>query len=326
MNGPARLALLARDLLLASLAVAVAAPLWLLPWNASAAVARLLGTLAWLCWPSARRIAAINLRRAHGTAMTRARARRLSHRVVRSLAQGIAEGLQFARRHASGDAWQELYEAEDPALERRLLEDPRPKVFAAGHLGSWEVAALMAGRRAGARGAAVMRRVDNPFLDALVRRVRGRVDAGLIEKRGALSEALSRLRSGGSVLLLLDENAGSRGVLVPYFGRPASTSRSAALLALATGSPVVVGAAVRRGPRRFLYRLALLEPPPATRPDPEAVRALTAEIVAVWERWVRDDPDQWRWIHHRWKTRPDGTEERYRPGDLRRAFAGEEAV
>ena len=169
-------------------------------------------------------------------------------------------------------------------------------------------------------GAAVARRVDNPFLDALVARVRGGREA-LIEKTGAVEAALERLRSGRSVALLLDENGGHRGLFVPFFGRPASTRKTAALLSLRTGAPVVVGAVVRR-PKGLLYRLALL--PPAERHGPEDVRRLTAEIAATIERWVREDPGQWRWIHHRWKTRPDGSEETYGRCDLRRAFSEED--
>src|SRR5207237_662532 len=81
------------------------------------------------------------------------------------------------------------------------------------------------------------------------------------------------------------------------FGRPASTGRLPALLSLKTGAPIVVGACVRRPGRRFLYRLALLEA--GRERDAEAVALLTQQIVATLERWVRDDPTQWRWIHWR---------------------------
>src|SRR5205807_7917448 len=129
------------------------------------------------------------------------------------------------------------------------------------------------------------------------------------DKTGAAAAALARLRRGDSVAMLLDENGGYRGVFVEFFGRPASTGRLPALLSLETGAPIVVGACVRRPGRRFLYRLALLEA--GRERDAEAVALLTQQIVATLERWVRDDPTQWRWIHWRWKTRPDGSGEAY---------------
>jgi KDO2-lipid IV(A) lauroyltransferase len=171
-------------------------------------------------------------------------------------------------------------------------------------------------------GGAVARRVDNVVLDRVLRRFRTARPEQWIEKRGAVSEARRRLEAGDDVALLLDENGGYRGVFTRFFGRPASTSRVAALLALATGAPIVVGALVRRPARPgLLYRLALLEPEPiGDRPPKEAVRDLTQRVTSVLEQWIRDDPDQWRWAHWRWKTRPSGPEEEYGRREVRAAF------
>jgi KDO2-lipid IV(A) lauroyltransferase len=233
-------------------------------------------------------------------------------------------GFRFAASAAGGDgSWEKLYVAEDPALERRILDDPRPKVLVTGHLGSWEVAMQMVDLRFAGRGVAVARRIDNPFLDAFFRRVR-RGRAPILEKRGAVAPALAALRAGESVAILHDENGGRSGPFPSFFGRPASTRKTPALLSALTGAPIVVGAAVRRG-EKFLFRLALLEPPGGGRPSPRDVLEATEEIVRTWERWVREDPLQWRWIHWRWRTRPGGAEETYTPRDVREAFAAPEA-
>jgi KDO2-lipid IV(A) lauroyltransferase len=312
---------LARDLVLAVLAVAVVSPLFVLPWGAAAALGRLYGRVAGLFWGKARRAGMINLRRAYGESMTKDRARRETFAVFAGLGESIADGLQFSRRFPEGRrGWEALYAAEDPALEERLLADPRPKVFVTGHLGSWEVAAMLAKKR-NPKGAVVARRVDNPFLDALVKRLRVSAPEEWIEKKGAAPEALARLERGQSVVMLLDENGGPRGPFVPFFGRPASTRKTAALLSLRTGAPIVVGAAVRRGTARYLSRLALLEPGARRANDADAIVELTRAITETWERWVREDPLQWRWIHWRWKSRPDGTEETYRRRDLAEAFS-----
>ena len=175
---------------------------------------------------------------------------------------------------------------------------------------------LLALRQGG--GSAIARRVDNPFLDAVVRRLRLQRDSQWIEKRGAVAIARDRLRRGESVALLLDEDGGPRGPFVNFFGRPASTRKTAAVLSLATGAPLVLGAAVRRpGPVPFLVRLAVIEP--AGR-GPEAILPLTAELAALYERWVREDPLQWRWVHWRWKHRPDGSLETYTRRDVESSF------
>ncbi len=313
---------LLRDLLLTGLVVILACPLWVLPWRGALTLGRVYGVVLGASWPLARRAGMINVSRAYGPATSRDQAERIVWRSFASLGQGIAEGIQFARRFKHGGTrWQELYEAEDPALEHRILGDPRPKIFVTGHLGSWEIAAGLAGRGVGDRGAIIIRRIDNVFLNALVRRLRLRRRSQWIDKKGAAAGALARLRAGESVALLLDENAGPRGVFVDFFGRPASTGRLAALLSLNTGAPIVVGACVRRPGRQFLYRLAVVEPSPSTRnANAASVAAITQAVVATFEQWVRDDPGQWRWVHWRWKARPDGSEESYGRGELADCF------
>ena len=303
------------DLVLTVLVVGFCVPLWILPWRAAVVLARLYGLVVGAAWPLSRRTGAINILRAYGDQVSPPQATRRTWTVWSSLGASVAEGLQFARRFKSAQAdWKGLYEAEDPDLERQILADPRPKIFVTAHLGSWEVATGIAGLRAGDRGAALARRVDNLFLNALVRRVRLRDSRQWIEKRGGAMVALGRLRRGDSVALLLDENAGPRGVFVDFFGRPASTGRIAGLLAVHARCPIVVGVCIRRPAKPFLFRLALIEPPEEARLD--ASDTVTRAVVAQLERWVRDDPWQWRWIHWRWKTRPGGSEESYSRRDL----------
>jgi KDO2-lipid IV(A) lauroyltransferase len=310
----------ARDLAATALVVVLALPLWLLSWRAAGALGDLYGRVVCAGWGHARRTGMINLRRAYGPSLGRRAARRGAMRAYGSLGRSLAEAIQFARRHRHGAGeWRRLYRAEDPALAERLLADPRPKVFVTGHLGSWEVLGLVLDLATGGSGAALARRIDNPYLEALARRVRGGRPEQWIEKRGGAAPALARLRAGDSVLLLMDENGGRRGVFVDFFGRPASTHKTAALLALASGAPLVVGAAVRRpGPVPFLIRLSVIE---TAGRGPEAVAPLTRRLVEVYEGWVRDDPAQWRWVHWRWKHRPDGTVERYGRRELAAAFA-----
>lgn len=316
-----RLLVLARDLLLTLPVVLLALPLWALPWPLAARLGRFYGRIAALGWPLARRVAMINLRRALG--LERAAARRFTGEVFAHLGQSIADGLQCARRRDRdpSDPSEARYRIEAPELAARVLADPRPKLFVMAHLGSWEMTAAVLARQFGARGAAIARRVDNPFLDALVKRVRLDRPGQWIEKRGATAVALARLRAGDSVALLLDENAGHRGTFVEFFGRPASTHRSAALLTLMSGAQLLAGALVRddeTGERLFL--LAEI----AGRPDlagEAAVHDLTQRVTSVLETWIRRHPRQWRWIHWRWRERPEGGSESYRRRDLRAAFA-----
>jgi KDO2-lipid IV(A) lauroyltransferase len=308
---------------IAGAAALLLVPVWALPWRGGICVARAYGLLAAAVNPKARRVAAINLRRAYGSALERSAANRLAWTVCANMAQSLGEGIQFVTRLRRGIEHSILFEVEDAELDQRIRADPRPKIFVTGHLGSWEVMTIVAGMRHGARQAVIVRGIDNPFLDWMFRRLRVRAGAAIVEKRGGAAAASAHLRAGTSVAMLVDENAGRRGVFVDFFGRPASTSRLPALLALATASPIVLGVAVRGaktpdGRSSFRCRLALFEPDAYRRPDDESasVRTLTQAVVRQYEAWIREAPSQWRWIHWRWKTRPDGTEETYLRRDL----------
>jgi KDO2-lipid IV(A) lauroyltransferase len=306
---------------LGGVAVLVAiSPLWVLPWKQAVTLGRWLGWFGYWCWPEGRRAGLVNVRRAFGASMPPAAARAAIRQVFSSMGASIAEGIQFTRRFRRGEmGWTDLYEAEDPALEASLLVRSGPKIFVTGHLGSWEVALMMTGLRTGPAGAAIMRRIDNPLLNAVLERMRPSGGGRVIEKRGAVVHALAALRRGESVAMLIDENGGPRGPFVDFFGRPASTRKTPALLSVMTGAPIVVGSAVRREGRPFLLRLAVVEPPASA--GPADVKHLTQQITCVLEAWVRETPWQWRWIHWRWRTRPDGAQERYTRADLLAAFA-----
>lgn len=313
-----------RDLILTVFVVVIAFPLWALPWSLSRRLGRVYGWFVYTGWGVARRAGMINLRRAYGTWMDRRKAARWIRIVCAGLGQSVAEGIQFARRYKSPESpWTDLYAAEIPELEQWILADSRPKIFVTGHLGSWEAGLMMLTHRVGGRGAVIARRIDNPYLDRIVRRLSLAEPNQWIDKKGASEEALIRLRRGESVAMRLAENGGRRGPFIDFMGRPASTGKTPALLALMTGCPVVLGAALRRsapqGHPPFLYRLSVFEPA-LYGTGSGAVVDLTRDIMKIYEGWVREDPLQWRWVHRCWQRRPDGTRETYTRADLRAEF------
>ena len=178
------------------------------------------GYVAWAAWPRGRRVGMINLRRAHGVALSRDEARRAVRTRVR----------QPRPEHRRGHSVRAPLQALRPTrgahctkpkirISLDVFSPIRGRGFSSPAIsgrGSSPPAspALSAGRP----GAAVVRRIDNPFLNALWRRVRVRRRREWIEKHGATSEALARLRRGEDVAMLLDEHGGPRGVFVPFFG------------------------------------------------------------------------------------------------------------
>jgi KDO2-lipid IV(A) lauroyltransferase len=171
------------------------------------------------------------------------------------------------------------------------------------HLGNWELLAA-AHRLTGYPLSIVVRPLDSAPLNTLAERLRRTSGVELIEKRGALRPVLRALAEGRMVAILLDQNAARReSVFVPFFGRVASTSKSLAVLALRTRTPVVP-IFIRREGRR--HRVTI-QPPlalPAVNDVERAVVELTMRCTATIETAIRQAPDQWLWAHNRWRTRP----------------------
>jgi KDO2-lipid IV(A) lauroyltransferase len=174
------------------------------------------------------------------------------------------------------------------------------------HLGNWELLSA-AHHLTGYPLSVVVRPLDAPWLDALAERLRRHAGVELIDKRGALRPVLEALRRGRMIGILMDQNASRReGVFVDFFGRPASTSRSIALLAVRTRTPIVPVFARRDPGGRHTVVIHPALAAPAANDAEAAVVELTARCTTAIERAIREAPEQWLWSHDRWRTRPPG--------------------
>jgi KDO2-lipid IV(A) lauroyltransferase len=176
------------------------------------------------------------------------------------------------------------------------------------HIGNWEIGALVAGML-GEPIAPVVRPLDNPLLEEELGRLRRRFGNRPVPKKKATRELLRAMARNETVAILVDQNVLPReAVFVPFFGRPAATTPSLALLQLKTGAAVVPVFTWPEADGR--YRLdfetpILPEEFGGTAVDrEERVRRATARYMAVTEAAVRKDPAAWLWVHNRWKTRP----------------------
>jgi Kdo2-lipid IVA lauroyltransferase/acyltransferase len=175
-------------------------------------------------------------------------------------------------------------------------------ILATGHLGNWEVA----GAALAARGIpvdAVAQRQANPYFDRLINDTRSRLGIRVITRSGAPRAALRSLAESRVVALLPDQDAGSVGVFVPFLGRPASTHRGAAVLALRSRAPLFMGVMTRRPDGIYETRIQRI-PVPAEGEFDDRVRTITAAFTRALEAEVRAHPEQYFWHHRRWKTTP----------------------
>ena len=176
-----------------------------------------------------------------------------------------------------------------------------------GHLGAWELSSFyhsLAGYPMGM----VIRRLDNPLVDALVNRIRCQHGNRVLHKDDFARGLIAAMRAGDTVGILMDTNmTPPQGLFVPFFGVPACTASGLARVALKTGAAVLPGFLLwedseQRYVLHFYPELAL-----ADTGDPEADTAdNTARFTAVIEDTIRRYPSQWLWMHRRWKTRPPG--------------------
>ncbi|HSE95047.1 MAG TPA: lysophospholipid acyltransferase family protein [Methylomirabilota bacterium] len=258
-----------------------------------------LGTLAYWALSGRRRIALANLALAFGARLDARERAALARANFRHL--GIT-ALECCRLFVgAADVLLGRVEVEGVEHVWAARAQGRGLFFLTAHFGNWELLAA-AHRLVGGGLNVVVRPLDNPFLEALLARGRQRSGVRLIPKRAAVPGVRAALARGDCVGILLDQDGGPGGVAVPFFDRSASTSRSLAVLALKTGAPVIP-AFIRRLPTGG-HRITLEPMIPLSGSGDRAadVAAATARFTAVIERHVRAHPDQWFWVHRRWKT------------------------
>ncbi len=173
----------------------------------------------------------------------------------------------------------------------------------AAHFGPWELLPLMFAIHFGPIHV-VARPLDNPRLDDLLTSLRERGGNQVIRKRDAVQAILQVLRRGEMVGILIDQHTTEReGVVVPFFGRPASTAFAPALIAMRSGAAVLPVLIVREGHGR--YRVLIADEVPVRRSGDLKADLVenTARFTAAIEAFIRKHPDHWFWVHRRWKTR-----------------------
>ncbi|MCU0233192.1 MAG: lysophospholipid acyltransferase family protein [Thermoanaerobaculales bacterium] len=188
---------------------------------------------------------------------------------------------------------------------RAAAASGRGAVFTTGHCGNWELlnAWLLV---AEVPLTIAVRQLDNRRLDAIVTRLRSRFGAEVVPRGSSagrqLASALAHNRVCG---LLIDQDIRDvPGVFVPFFDRPAWTPSGAAVLALRRGCPLIPGFIARLPDGRHRVEIHPPLPVPQAGSFEDRVRELTAAATAAIEAQVRAHPEQWVWMHRRWRTRP----------------------
>jgi len=180
-------------------------------------------------------------------------------------------------------------------------------LFLTGHIGAWELSAF-AHSLQGHPLSIVMRSLDNPYVDALIQRYRTMHGNRTVDKNDFVRGLLSAMKAGETVGILMDTNmTPPQGVFVDFFGIPACTASGLARIALRTDAAVVPGFTVwDKTLRKYVLHFEPAIQLVRTADNESDIVANTAKFTNVLENIIRRYPDQWLWVHRRWKTRPPG--------------------
>ena len=278
----------------------------LLPHAAARRLGRALGEVGYRLDRRHRRVALGNLALAYPELAASAR-RRLARRCFRHLGAAVCDTVSAQRfdlvemcRRVHLEGWEHVEAA-------RAAAAPRGIFAMTAHLGLWEMGAQVFGTYGGTLHV-VGRSLDNPHLDRHLAEHRRRFGNRLLAKRGAARGIIRAIDGGENVALLIDQRVQPHeGIEVPFFGRPARTSPVLAKMSLRLGVPVVPAYCLPlpAGRYRTVFRPPIEPPVPAPQAGDDerdaAVLALTARYMAEIEGEIRRNPEQWLWLHRRWR-------------------------
>ena len=270
-------------------------------WNLR--TARLLARVWPKIMPRHRERAVAHLIASYGQTLSPAEIQRIADRSLESVAMFAVEVVCLPRL-INAFTWSRYIRLVNFEETVEALVSGCGAILVTGHYGSFELMGHLLASL-GFNVAAVMRPLDNVYLNDFIVGARRTHGLTLLDKKGATTDAEKILRSGSLLAFIGDQDAGRKGVFVDFFGRPASTYKSIGLLAMATKCPIVVGYARRLG-RAAEYEVGvqrIIHPEEWDGCD-DPLKWINEAYTAAIEAFVREDPEQYLWIHRRWKSQP----------------------
>jgi KDO2-lipid IV(A) lauroyltransferase len=254
-------------------------------------------------------VARDNLNTAFGDSLSDAAADRIILGMWQHLFRMVVEIIQLPRQFRLFDC-NEVLDFHNRNWCVQTLCSQRPVLMLGGHFGNWEVSVNTFGHFGFPMGV-VARHLDNPYLNRWFQRFRESSGNHMIMKHGAGQELAEILENNGMAALLCDQDAGRSGVFVDFFGKPASTFKSIGLLAMQYDALILVGGAYRlppakqKGARWVRFDLAtqdVIDPRDFT--GPNSLNEITQRYTSALESLIRRAPEQYFWVHRRWKSEP----------------------
>lgn len=274
-----------------SIIIMVTLPFLFLPLSSG----RILGLILYYLWRKRREIALENVRNACASGAIKGEPERIVKRHFEELGKSAIEIIKIfygrGKRIIDGVRFKGLENLEKARNKGKGI------IYITGHCGNWELLALTASMKLNPL-AVVARKLNNPYLNNLIERIRSRYGNKVIYKKGALKEIIKVLRGNGSVGILMDQAVlPQEGIVVNFLGRPAWTTKMPALLAEKTGSSILPAFVKREGKGHVITIYPEVMLISNKKGIEENIRRLNLFI----EDYIKENPEQWLWIHRRWK-------------------------
>lgn len=275
------------------------------PVNTNLQTAKLLGTLLYRFDRKHRERALANLRRSFPE-KSEQQLQRLAERSMQELFMLFVEVL-FTTRLIRIDTYADYVEMEnfEPVVDL-LLKQERGLILLTAHYGNFEILGYTLATL-GFATSSIARPLDNRYISDWLFGVREKLGQRIITKKGATEAVVDVMEEKGAVGFVADQNAGTKGIFVDFFGRKASTYKSIGLVAMQYEVPIVIGYA-RRITDRFKFHVAaqdIIYPKDWADQD-NPLYYITQRYTKAIEDFIQADPGQYWWVHRRWKTRPKG--------------------
>ena len=281
-----------------------ALPFALLPLKLSLKAGQLLGLLLYAAWVSRRRIAIDNIEQAvaAGGLSINVPAKVIARRSFMNLGKSFAEIVRIY--FGVGRSIIDSIEARGVENFYKAKEKGKGVLFITGHCGNWELTALGFGAR-GETISVIARTQNNPYLNRIVEKIRSRYGNKVIYKENALMAVLSELRQNRVVGILIDQSViPEECVIIDFLGRGAWTIKIPAIMARRLKTAVVPAFMHREGDRY----VGTFYPEVQFSQDPDPEKAMledTKTLSSYIENYIREHPEEWLWLHRRWKRVPD---------------------
>ncbi len=275
----------------------------IIPRNWAMYLGSAIGELLYRILKKRRQIALNNLQIAFGDDIKETRRHEICKASFINFSKTIIEFMRFPKLDAE-NIWREVKVHGREHLNSTLAEGKGAIVFLP-HFGNWELLSLIYGALIPNRAKAIAFPLKNTRLNAYIWRNRELLSLELIPRKNAIRSTLRALKNNDAVGFFSDQNAGDQGVFIDFFGKPASTARGPVTLALKTDTPILFSLDIRQPDDRHHVHIS---PPIHLEPSDDFERDVelyTTLLMKQLEEYIKRYPEQWLWIHNRWKTQPN---------------------